>query len=71
MWLHFRARHFSSHLNINVLIIAKPMWKDFKIPNVIVIIDASFAICASVNFWEYPGVVSGNGNQLPDSGGGL
>jgi len=47
------------------------MWRDFKIPNVTVIIDANFAICTSVNFWGYPGVESGNGNQLPDSGRGL
>jgi hypothetical protein len=71
MWLHFRTRHFSFHLNLSVLITAKPLWKDFKIPNVIVIIDANFAICTSFNFWGYPGVESGNGNQLPDSGRGL
>jgi hypothetical protein len=59
------------YLNVNVSITANPMWKYFRIPNVIVIIDANFSICTSVNFWGYPGVESGNGNQLPDSGRGL
>jgi len=75
MWLHFRMRHFSFHfsfhLNVIVSITAKPTWKDFKIPNVIVIIDANFATCTPVNFWGYPRVESGNGNQLPNSGRGL
>jgi hypothetical protein len=50
-WLHFRTRHFRFYLNVNVLITANPMWKYFRIPNVIVIIDADFSICTSVNFW--------------------
>ena len=47
------------------------MWKYFKISNVIVIVDANFAICTLVNFWGYPVFESGNGNQLPNSGRGL